>query len=466
METLCRIIRRKEVNQDMIKKLLPGLVLLPLVIGTTGYIISGEMFSNALYAAFALYFTNPISDAYNLYIEIARWLGPLVTATAIICAIQSVWQSLRNRICLLGKKDSVSVYSDGDNSISFGKAVSAIYPGDKFKSYAQEHIIMFSSDQKNLQFYEEHRSDLLKKKVYIGIKDIEGCFLNLAGDITVFDINSSIARILWKEISLWNKGKDSFDLVVWGGNPLSGDIISTGLQLNLFSRNQKIRYHVIADNNIFRIRHDELKLMNDDELLYYDSVDSNIWDVISKADIVIISDIPDPETLQTIAVKAGESELYYYSPHEGDIASYFSYGNMKPFGREEVVFTDENIRRGGLIRKAIALNDHYANLYGTEKNWNVLSGFLKASNVSASDFGEVLCDLKGKVSEEEQAELEHIRWCRFMFLNYYTFGIPENGKNRDDVKRIHKDLMAFDELDPDEKVKDLEAIRITRNLYV
>ena len=431
------VMNRKEMKQGTIKKLLPVLALLPLVIGTTGYIISGEMFSDALYAALTLYSVSPVSDAYNLYIEIARWLAPLATVTTILCALQSGWQSLKNRIYLLGKTNTVSVYSDGDTRVCFGKGVSAIYPGDKFKGYAKEHIIIFSDDQKNLQFYEEHKWELLKKKVYIGIKDIEGCFLNPVGDVILFDINSAIARILWKEISLWKKGKDTFDLVIWGGNTLSGHIISTGLQLNLFSPNQKIRYHVIADHNLFRIRHDGLKLMNDDELLYYGSDAPDVWDVIAKADIVIVSDIPNPETLQTIAVKAGESDIYYYSPHEGDIASYFSYGNIRPFGRNEAVFTDENIRRGGLIEKAKALNARYAELYKTEANWNTLSGFLKASNISASDFGKVLCDLNGKVSEKEQAKLEHIRWCRFMFLNYYTLGIPKNGKNRDDVKRIH-----------------------------
>ena len=145
--------------------------------------------------------------------------------------------------------------------------------------------------------------------------------------------------------------------------------------------------------------------------------------------------------------------------------SYFSYGNVVPFGRDAIVFTDENIRRGALLRKAVALNEHYANLYGTEKDWNFLSGFLKASNISASDFGEVLSELNKSISEEEQAELEHIRWCRFMFLNYYTFGIPENGKNRDDAKRIHKDLISFDQLNPSERDKDFQAIQITRNLY-
>ncbi len=446
------------------KKLLPILAMMPLVVGTIGYIFSGEMFSNALYAAFALYFTNPVSDAYNLHIEIARWTAPLVTATAILCALQSVWDSLRERIRLLGKKDRVSFYSDSDYRISFGRDVSVIYPGDKFKSYAHEHIIMFSTDQKNLQFYEEHKKNLADKKTYICIKDIECCFLNPLGNVTVFDINGAIARMLWKEISLWNKGKDEFNIVIWGGNTLSGDIICTGLQLNLFSLNQKIKYHIISDNIIFRIRHSELKLMNNDELLYCDYDDPNIWKLISKADIIIVSDILDAETMQTIVVKAGESKIYYYSPNEGDIISYFSYGNIVPFGRNDTVLTDENIRRGGLLRKAVVLNEHYANLYGTEKDWNSLSGILKGSNISASDFGEVLSVLNERISEDEQAELEHIRWCRFMFLNYYTLGSPENGKNRDDIRRIHKDLVDFDELDSGEKSKDVEAIRITRSL--
>ena len=49
------------------------------------------------------------------------------------------------------------------------------------------------------------------------------------------------------------------------------------------------------------------------------------------------------------------------------------------FGRNETVLTDENIRCGALIRKAKKLNEHYAKLYGSEKDWNALSGFLKGS---------------------------------------------------------------------------------------
>lgn len=451
----------------MLKKILPALILLPLIIGTIGYIWAGEMYSNAIYAAFALYFTNPISDSYNMFVEIARWTSPLVTATAILYAIQNMWVALRFRIVLWGKKDSVAIYSDTDHKIIFDKHdknISEIYPGENFKEYARSHIIMFSKDEKNLQFYENHSKALKDKKVYIGIRDIECNFLKASENITVFDINGTIGRMLWKEIAVWNMELSECQLVIWGDSTLTGNIISTGLQLNLFSRGQKLKYHIISDNTLFPERHSGLKLMNGDEIHYHKESDLDIWDYISRADIVIISDVLDAETLQTIVVKAKNAKIYYYSPNEGNMASYFDSKNILPFGRCNSIFTDENIRNRGLLRKAAALNEHYAEKYGTEKEWDALTGFLKGSNISASDFGEVLAVLHSRISEEEQAELEHIRWCRFLYLNYYTFGIPENGKNRDDIKRIHRDLVDYSELDPDEKRKDLEAIRVIKSL--
>lgn len=451
--------------KQFLRRLLPVVVLFPLVIGTIGYVISGEVFSNSLYASFALYFTNPIFDEYNIYVEIARWTAPLVTATIILSALKSVWESLKCRFALFGKKDKVAVYSDEKCYISFGKGVSVIYPEEGFKKYANNHIIMFSSDKKGLQFYEEHKNELMEENVYIGIKDIECCLLNRVKNVTLFDVNAAIARMLWKDIALWRENKSECNIVILGDSRLSGDIVSTGLQLNLFSINQHIKYHVITDNNLFRIRHGDIRLMNDDELLFYCKNNSDIWYVISNADIIIIADDIDAELLQTIVIKSGEAPLYYYSPNEGDLASYISYGTLIPFGRKKQVFTDDNIRRKGLIEKAIILNEHYADQYGTEKDWKLLDQFLKASNISAADFGKVLSELSEETGENEMARLEHIRWCRFYYLNYYTLGTPDNGTNKDDKKRIHKDLIDYQKLTPEEQAKDIEAIRITRNLY-
>lgn len=446
------------------KRIIPIVVLLPFVIGTIGYISAGEMLTDSFYASFALYFTSHISEGYNLWIEIARWTAPLVTATAILCTVQRAWNSVSCRVCLFGKRDSVAVYTDEDCRFSFGKKVSAIYPGEIFKGYAKSHIIMFSSDQKNMQFYEEHKKELEGKSVFICVQDMELGLFDMVKNVTLFDRNSSIARMLWKKIAVWNKGREQLDIVIYGDSNLAGEIVASGLQLNLFSSKQKIKYHFVTDNELFQARHSGMKLMNADELYYYSSNDSDVWKVISMADIVIVADVLALERLQTLIVKARDKEIYYYSPVENDLISHISFGSLIPFGRSETVFTDDNIRRRSLIKGAVALNEYYADKYGTDKDWNTLTGFLKASNISAADFGGVIAALSNEKEDNELAELEHIRWCRFHFLNYYVFGVPDNGKKKDEKRRIHKELVPYDQLEDAEKIKDIEAIEIMRKL--
>ena len=69
------------------------------------------------------------------------------------------------------------------------------------------------------------------------------------------------------------------------------------------------------------------------------------------------------------------------------------------------------------------------------------------------------------MTEDEMANLEHIRWCRFHFINYYKFGIPDNNKNRDDKKKIHKSLVDYNKLSSEVQDKDKKGIRITMGLY-
>ena len=58
-----------------------------------------------------------------------------------------------------------------------------------------------------------------------------------------------------------------------------------------------------------------------------------------------------------------------------------------------------------------------------QDKWKKLDCFLKASNISAADYGTVIAKLSKKVSVEELAQLEHMRWCRFYYLNYWKSGI-------------------------------------------
>ena len=57
------------------------------------------------------------------------------------------------------------------------------------------------------------------------------------------------------------------------------------------------------------------------------------------------------------------------------------------------------------------------------------------------------------------SELEHIRWCRYHYLNNWKYGVPNDGKPKDAVRRIHTDLIPYKELPEEEKRKDRENIR-------
>lgn len=448
--------------KERIKKVIPMLCVFPFIIGTMGYVISGETIMNSLYASFALYFVNPVSDNYNIAIEIARWTAALVTTTVLLYAVRRVWDNLSWWIqCFC--QDSAAVYCDSDVSIAFDKKTKVIYPGRRFKPSAKSHIIMLNSDTESLKFYEENKGQLEKKQVYIGLRELEYGLIRDEGGVTFYDISGSIARVLWKQIGVWKRKQQDLSIVIYGNGPLAQNILNYGMLLNLYSQDQHIVYHVISRDNIHRIKHPGLPTGNRDEIRYYLTGDPSVWDKIRQSDIVIISEELSAEMLQTICVNGKNGEVYYYSPNPGDAGDFIQIGSVKPFGRNEDILTDENIRQGKLIERARQLNLQYAEKYNGEKDWGRLSGFLKWSNISSGDFNEVikeLTDLGINKSLESLAELEHIRWCRFHYLNYWVYGDPQNGKSKDADRRIHVCLRDYKDLSEEEKEKDREVVRM------
>ena len=76
----------------------------------------------------------------------------------------------------------------------------------------------------------------------------------------------------------------------------------------------------------------------------------------------------------------------------------------------------------------------------------------------------------GELNEESQemldklAEIEHIRWCRYHYLNNWSYGMPDNGKTKDAQRRIHSSLRPYPVLPPQEQEKDRENVRLLREL--
>lgn len=459
------MVKHSEVYGSVFFKFL--LFLCPFILGVTGYLTAGETVTNALYASMALYFVNPVSDGLNIWIEAARWTAPLASATALLYTFTKLLAYLKWRIgCSF--HDSVAVYTDSDIKIKFGDKVREIYSTIVRKS-AKTHIILMKSDTASFDFYEKHIKKLKNKKVYIGLYEVDLGLMKENPNVNYFDVSGTIARLLWKKIKVWNREKkDSLKIVIWGEGALAERILSYGLLLNLFSVSQHIKYVMVGDI-FFQIKHPQMCLMNYDTILFLQHEDEEVWNELHEADIVIIADELTSAFFQTLAICARKADLYYFSRHEGDIGDVVSAGTITAFGRDEEIYTDECIRQEKLIAEAKRLNELYAEKYHGVSDWNQLSGFLKWSNISSADFMQVLEDIISRtpsVDNDMLAELEHIRWCRFHYLNYWKFGIPQNGKTKDEKNKIHSCLRQFNDLSENDKNKDRAVVAEIRSKAV
>lgn len=449
--------------KDKLKKAAPAFFLVPFVLGSVGYIIEGNRVTDSLYAGFSLYFTSIVLDSYNIWIEIARWTAPLATATAILRIFEKAGRNILWRLqSRMG--DSVAVYTDADIRIIFDNKTRVFYAGRNIKQTAKSHIIMLDSDTESLKFYEENKDKLKGGSVYIGLREIDFGLIKEKREVTFFDTNGAVSRLLWKQAAVWENQKENVSVVIWGRGNLSENILCYGLLTNIYSQKQKITYHMVG-NDSFRIKHPQLSLMNDDEIIFYSGEDFDSWELIRQVDIIIIAEAVSATLLQALAVNGRNAQIYYYSQMAGDVGDCLQFTNLIPFGRDVDIYTDENIRREKLVEEAKKQNLKYAEKYNGEADWNKLGGFLQWSNISSVDFGHVLAGLlkqNPELDDDSLAGLEHIRWCRFHYLNYWTYGEPRDGSNKDSVKRIHKCLRPYQELSEEDKDKDRAVVEAAR----
>lgn len=440
--------------------------LIPFVLGTLGYMEAGsKRISDAMYGAVALYGLNLTDDySYNVLLEIARWSAPLVTAATILSifkwARKFVWHRLKSVFA-----DSVAVYCDDDTKLSFqeGAGRHVVYPGREFVPNAKSQIILFDTDDESLKFYEENKRKLANKKVYIGLRELDYGLMREKTKVSFYDIDGAIARSLWKRIALWRnaKAEETYTISICGTGHLGRNVLEQALLMNLYAREQKITYNFIGDNDVWSVVHQDFQIENGDQIQFFHSDEEHLCERLKQSDYVIVAMKASIEQIQALGSICDQSKIYYYAPQTGGACEHLAFPNLTAYGSNEEIYTDENILGNKLIDEAMQENFDYMQSCGKleagatkESEWKKLSGFLKWSNISSSDYGHILRELmKADRDEKELAELEHIRWCRFHYLNHWQYG-----ERRNDQLRIHTCLKEFGQLDEKQQEKDLRVV--------
>lgn len=464
------------------------LFCIPFILGFIGNYRSGNPLLNSLYSAVCIYVMELQIQPENFLSEIARWTAPLMTASGLFMAFQQIRRAVSNRIkgnnpnsvALYGDSKYIDTLIDKLGKLGIQGGMDDLSDGiDK----AGRYVILFQQEQEGLAFYEKNKKDFQGGQVYLSLETITPQSLQ-DPNLTVFNLKENTARMYWDTFSLAEDfAKNHLDLKIGiiGFDTLGQNILTYGLLNNIYARDQHIEYHIWGNYTDYQNVHTELHALLPDEIIFHsDSWTSDI-PVINDLDRLILCDDSEEnlKTLSTLLTYSTCRNIYVNDYRNQIIHSLFAREGVHIFGSADEIVNVEQIFKETMLADAKAFNHYYAMKYqncpdteeAKEAAFRSLDSFTRYSNIASADYQKVREKMIAILKQPEEstadavirnkdllAELEHIRWCRYHYLNNWHYGIPENGKAKDIQHKIHTDLIPFEQLDEDDKSKDLAAI--------
>lgn len=510
---------------------LPKVFLLaPITIGMIGFsklpggfynengAFSWQTFWDAAFDCLTMYglnFGRDENQAWNTWLECARWLAPVATASGLVLAFDKL-QTWLKRILAQLSFSSVAVYGDSVDKemLLMELGWRGIDMGEKFVR-AHRYVLM-GSEEDNLEFYERHYDRMKNRHVYIKCESLPAQLGN-SSRLHLFCPEELAARMFWKEYCPYQLSKQAghkMKIVMIGFGKLGKELLESGLQYNIFHPDQKIEYHVFGDEEDFLEVHWQLAQIAD-PVFFHDEPWRDSMDMLNEAQMLIVAEQDRQlDLLGKLALALPNKRIHV-------LAAVMTGAEMLANGKEFVCFDwkeetltmdcivndhlhylamrlnlqyDINGKIGAMLDQSKQLKEELEcisagqapkkeirklrrKLRATEKElcylqnyamaedaglveaWNseTMTDFSRYSSISAANFYDVcVAVLEGGEPQERLeflAELEHIRWCRYHYLRNWVYG-----PKRDKPRHIHHCLVPYDELPEEEKKKDRDNI--------
>lgn len=472
-----------------IKKCFKALVIiLPFFLGSAGYLLAGEEISQSMYNALQLYlFEYSEVDHINIFLEISRWLAPIVSVSGIFIILKTTFQSLKDWIKCLGGKGIVVYCEDRDKQLMRKNIKKCVIGNkEKIRDDVKSNVIMYDNDLDNLNFYYANKNKFEKSTVYMHLEQMDS-FLLKENTIKFFNETELVAREYWKKFHLLNylhNDEMKIKIAIVGFEQLGQKILTFGLLNNIYAKNQNIEYHIWGRNAVYESMSSNMNLMNGDSVVFHNEKWEEDYNEFATFQRIIVTKENSIDLLQALLYLPQESEIHYYNKGAVKLEDLFASKKLCSFGATEEVLTQRNIMSEELYRLGMELNlsyqhnyaENYEEIKHNEKEmyslWEALDGFTKGSNIAAADYHEIRLLTYQYLSKNENdfiknkewlSEAEHIRWSRYHFLNHWSYGEVEGEKTKDKEKRIHQDLVPYSKLTKEEQEKDWDTIwRLTK----
>lgn len=475
------------------KYILPVVVVTLYLVSVYVYMVQGNLkLGDAVYYALSLY---PISmrditdppQATEAAIVWLRILCPLALSAYILSLLTSVVDWLKDA----GKSllpNSVCVYGTNEIARLVAKKNRFIEAGTSFHRFARKHVILMDSDEESLAFYRKHAHRVFRKRnsqdnVYIGLWDISASVTWEEDKVSYFNVQDETARNYWMKNSLHkDQPRDSVHRIVllnYRADGLGYYLLKHGVLNNVFSDARRVCYDVFCVGEEMYTGFESVQLFNDDTLTWHRTPWHQHPELIRSADRILVAEDITPQLLNRLQILCTHQTVAYYSPEALDYPQTYQSAtlNVCAFGLIEDVLNRESIMKSSpkwihyryacehgspQERERIA----QAQKNGTEAKlaeelWGSLDRFSKNSNTAQADYHNYHSTSSrayASSSKTARARAEHIRWCRFHFLNGWRYGDPGDGKRKDLQRRIHRDLVPWEELPQEEQEKNLQFI--------
>ena len=299
---------------------------------------------------------------------------------------------------------------------------------------------------------------------------------HLPAELKLFSPNEVLSRFYWKKHPLSRQEKT---VVLIGCGAAGCELLERALLTNIFEKGRNTSYHVFGETSLFEVMHPEIvkelgkpESEENDTLCFHRESWTEARTLLEKADRILICGDSDDvnhnifDLLGKWFIVRGKVHVLLKEPLPG----------LESFGSLSECFTPEFVMKDEVNRQAILLNDIYNEGAEHPTAWQDLSAFLKQSNVAAADHliikarfllnDDSIAELTEQVChdayervvvlKEKEADLlqefEHRRWIRFHQMYNWQYSPVRNN----DLRK-HPQMLPYDELDEDNKKKDLYA---------
>lgn len=448
----------------------PALMLVPFILGMIGFSVAGEPFLQAFYASLCLYGMGQKELPPNLLIEIARWLAPLVTASAVVVAAKSIRRHFHDATARR-THDSVAIRGPKAEKEAMLKAFGRRGIDMEDKPVKANRYLLLGDEMDNLAYYHTHLADT-DRDVFLQSHSLSSCSSSRSNLYLVCP-EETAARSFWRQHPLYPLSKahgHRIDIVIVGFGTLGRELLLYSLRNHIFSPDQRITYRIFGEEQGFRKIYRGLSKISD-PVEFHEEPWQDSLSLLRDAHAVIVAQQQDQLALLhnlTLALPGKRMTVLSAHPEGADL---LPYGNaLLCFDWKKQAMDPDNIFMEDQLKLSKQVNLSFHRTYSWEGDrrsadeiWDETNAFLRNSMMAAAEYHRVQLQLlEGQALTEENvellAELDHLQWCRFRYLENWTQGEPENGRITDWEKRINRNLKPYQELDQRMKDSSRESV--------